>query len=68
MPRRLMSLRTETPIAFVQAVMHAYARYGVDPAAALQAARIRPEQLDNPEARIIVNPPNVCVPGKPPLK
>jgi AraC-like DNA-binding protein len=47
-----MSLRTETPIAFVQAVMHAYARYGVDPSSALQAARIRPEQLDDPEARI----------------
>ena len=52
MTRRLLSLRTETPIAFVQAVVHAYARYGVDPAAALQAARIRPEQLDDPEARI----------------
>ena len=52
MPRRLMRLRTETPIAFVQAVMYAYARYGVDPAAALQAARIRPEQIDDPEAHI----------------
>ncbi|MEY2874350.1 MAG: hypothetical protein RLZZ373_1721 [Pseudomonadota bacterium] len=47
-----MTLRTETPIAFVQAVLHAYARYGVDPAAALLAARIRPEQLDDPDTRI----------------
>lgn len=52
MTRRVLSLRTETPIAFVQAVMHAYARYGIDPAAALRAARIRPEQLDDPETRI----------------
>jgi hypothetical protein len=52
MTRRLISLRTETPIAFVQAVLHAYARYGIDPAVALRAARIRPEQLDDPEARI----------------
>ncbi|MEY4907320.1 MAG: hypothetical protein RL260_1038 [Pseudomonadota bacterium] len=45
-------MRNETPMAFVRAVMLAYARRGLDPTAALQAARIRPEQLHEPEAFI----------------
>ena len=41
-----------TPMAFVQAIVRAYARYGVDPAAALKQARITPAQLRKPGARI----------------
>jgi AraC-like DNA-binding protein len=39
-------------MAFVRAVMLAYERRGMDPAAVLQVARIRPEQLHEPDARI----------------
>ncbi|MEY2874351.1 MAG: hypothetical protein RLZZ373_1722 [Pseudomonadota bacterium] len=46
--------RYETPMAFVRAVMLAYERRGIDPAAVLQAARIRPEQLHDPDAYINV--------------
>jgi AraC-like DNA-binding protein len=49
---RPVNVRDETPMAFVRAVVLAYARRGMDPAAVLQAARIRPEQLDDPDARI----------------
>ena len=41
-----------TPIAFVQAILLAYARYGKDPAHALEKSQIAPEQLQNPNARI----------------
>ena len=39
-------------MAFVQAICAAYARYGQNPAAALAQARIAPQQLDDPAARI----------------
>jgi AraC-like DNA-binding protein len=39
-------------MAFVRAVMLAYERRSMDPAAVLQVARIRPEQLHEPDARI----------------
>ena len=41
-----------TPIAFVQAILLAYARYGINPAEALHKAQIAPEQLHQPDARI----------------
>ena len=41
-----------TPVAFVQAVIAAYARYGADPADALRQARIAPRLLGQPRARI----------------
>ena len=44
--------RAATPIAFVQAVLLAYARYGQDPGQALQAAQITPALLADPLACI----------------
>lgn len=41
-----------TPIAFVKAILLAYARYGIDPQQALQKAQITPDLLANPQARI----------------
>ena len=41
-----------TPIAFVQAIVEAYRRYGKDPARALHTAQIKPEFLHNLEHRI----------------
>jgi len=41
-----------TPMAFVRAIVLAYGRYGVDPAAALKQARITPSQLQRHGARI----------------
>ncbi len=41
-----------TPMAFVQAIVAAYARYGQDPAQALAQAQIAPAQLQNSGARI----------------
>lgn len=45
-------LPAATPMAFVEAIVRAYQRYGVDPAQALQQARITPTQLRRPDARI----------------
>lgn len=39
-------------MAFVQAILQAYHRYGADPSAALQKAQITPELLKTPGARI----------------
>jgi AraC-like DNA-binding protein len=39
-------------MAFIQAIVRTYERYGVDPAAALKQARITPAQLQRPGARI----------------
>jgi AraC-like DNA-binding protein len=39
-------------MAFAQAVVLAYQRYGRDPAGVLNQAQIAPNQLDNPDARI----------------
>ena len=44
--------RAETPIAFVQAIVAAYAARGLAPDAALQQAQIKPQILANPRARI----------------
>ncbi|MDO8320453.1 AraC family transcriptional regulator [Rhodoferax sp.] len=41
-----------TPIAFVQAIVQAYEKYGQNPAQALQSAQIKPEFLQDPAHRI----------------
>ncbi|MCW5655096.1 AraC family transcriptional regulator [Hydrogenophaga sp.] len=41
-----------TPMAFVRAMVAAYERRGLDPARALAQARIAPEQVRRPQARI----------------
>jgi AraC-like DNA-binding protein len=41
-----------TPIAFVNAIVLAYNRYGMDPTSALNTAQIAPELLTDPAARI----------------
>ena len=41
-----------TPIAFVQAVVLGFERYGASPAEALERAQIAPELLRRPEARV----------------
>jgi AraC-like DNA-binding protein len=41
-----------TPMAFVQAIVRAYERYGVDPSEALARAQITPAQLRRPSSRI----------------
>lgn len=41
-----------TPMAFVQAIVRAYAHYGRNPAAALAFAQIAPAQVADPQARI----------------
>ena len=41
-----------TPMAFVQAIVAAYARYGQDPSSALTQAQIAPEQVLQNHARI----------------
>jgi AraC-like DNA-binding protein len=43
---------SETPIAFVRAVMAAFDRYGVDPARALQVAQIAPGLLEDSQAKV----------------
>ena len=44
--------RAATPIAFVAAILRAYQRYGMDPAACLAAAEIDRQVLDDPRGRI----------------
>ncbi len=44
--------RAETPMAFVRAVVLAYARRGMDPARALREAQIAPSGVDDPAGRI----------------
>jgi AraC-like DNA-binding protein len=51
-PRPDRSLRAETPMAFVRAIVLAYEKYGVDPCHALRLGGITPAQLRRPEARI----------------
>jgi AraC-like DNA-binding protein len=41
-----------TPMAFIRAMIVAYDKYAVDPAEALRRARIAPQQLQQPDARI----------------
>ncbi|WP_225785255.1 AraC family transcriptional regulator [Xenophilus sp. Marseille-Q4582] len=51
-PTFLKPPRAATPMAFVQAIMKGYARYGVDPGGALRAAQITPRELWRPGARV----------------
>jgi len=44
--------RAATPMAFVRAIVAAYARYGRDPAGALRAASIAPRDVDDPAGRV----------------
>ena len=44
--------RAATPIAFIQAMVQAYERRGLDPSGALQKAQIAPNLLKNPDARV----------------
>ena len=44
--------KAATPMAFVQAVMRGFERYGANPAEAMQRAQIAPAQLRRPEARV----------------
>ncbi|MBP6276808.1 MAG: AraC family transcriptional regulator, partial [Limnohabitans sp.] len=44
--------RAETPIAFIAAMVQAYAQRGMDPTAALQKAQIAPNLLNQPQARV----------------
>lgn len=41
-----------TPMAFIRAMVLAYARYGKDPSQALARAQIAPQQLADPHARV----------------
>ncbi len=52
MPARPPSAATGTPMAFVQAILLAYAQRGRDPAAALRKARIPPPATAEPQARV----------------
>ncbi len=44
--------RSETPIAFILAMVKAYTDRGMDPAGALRRAQITPELLSQPDARV----------------
>lgn len=44
--------RAETPIAFIQAIVKAYERRGLNPEAALVKAQIEPKLLHKPRARV----------------
>lgn len=44
--------RAITPAAFVRGVVAAYARYGLDPADALQRGQIAPDLVNSPDGRI----------------
>jgi AraC-like DNA-binding protein len=44
--------RSETPIAFIAAMVKAYTNRGMDPAGALRRAQITPEILSQPDARV----------------
>ncbi len=52
MPASAQTVRAETPIAFIAAMVKAYRERGMDPSAALSAAQITPEELKNPAARV----------------
>ena len=47
-----LSVRAETPMAFVRAISSAFTLRGLDPLPALQAAQIAPDLLHQPDARI----------------
>jgi AraC-like DNA-binding protein len=50
--QNLSSTTAATPIAFVNAIVNAYVKYGKSPIHALELAQIAPELLENPNARI----------------
>ena len=52
MPAPHPSVRAETPIAFIQAIVKAYEHRGMDPSQALQVAQIAPSLLASPNARV----------------
>ncbi len=51
-PAFLSPARAVTPMAFVRAIVHGYARHRVDPAGALQQAQIAPRDLARVAARV----------------
>lgn len=51
-PTRPRARQAATPVAFVQAVVAGFERYGVDPSQALQQAQIALSLLRRPEARV----------------
>ena len=51
-PSSSRSARAATPMAFVQAIVRAYALYGKAPGAALAAAQIAPRDVGNRQARV----------------
>ncbi len=51
-PSSSRSARAATPMAFVQAIVRAYALYGKDPRAALAAAQIAPRDVGSRQARV----------------
>ncbi|RYF34358.1 MAG: AraC family transcriptional regulator [Comamonadaceae bacterium] len=51
-PSFLAPARAATPMAFVRAIVHGYARYGVDAAGALLEAQIAPRELTRSGARV----------------
>ena len=51
-PRAPRIERAATPMAFVKAVLLGYAKYGIDPSDALREARIAPDLLRQPGARV----------------
>ena len=51
-PASVSAEPAETPMALVRAVLRAYERRGADPGRVLQEARIAPDRLDVPGARI----------------
>ena len=52
LPADLRTGVAATPVAFIQAIVSAYRRYGADPAQALRLAQIAPEMLENPALRV----------------
>lgn len=48
--------RPETPVAFVRAILLAYARRGLDPGPALRRAGLAPEALADPAGRVPLEP------------
>jgi AraC-like DNA-binding protein len=50
--QNLSSTTTATPVAFVNAIVDSYVKYGKSPVHALESAQIAPELLENPGARI----------------
>jgi len=52
MPHETPTTRAATPIAFIQAMVSAYAQRGMDPTAALEKAQIAPSLLNQAGARV----------------